>query len=680
MTSTQSPSQTRERVIRIAREIEEFAHSNVAPETFFREFLRRVVAGLGATAGAAWLIDESGRLAIKSEVSLADTGFYEEPEAILKNQRLLSDVLSTAEARIFTAENETDIHLPTDNLIVVAALSIRKKPVGVIEIFQRPNAPKQAHSGYLQFVEQMSGYASHYLEERDRNSKSDGSLEVWEEVDQFVLQLHRSLDLSEVAATIVNDSRQLLGADRVSLAMQYGKKTVIEAINGQDKVNKRANTVRLLSKLANKVLSMRETFLYSGAVESIPPQIEEPLADYLQESGTRMILIVPLFEPEKVIKHDDEALGMGKKDVPKKLIGGLIVEQITDSQPRPQLENRTELLAGHLATGIANSRNYESIFMMRFWRFIGRCFAALKGKTLAKTLVIIALIVGIGVTLALVPYDYRVSCDGRLMPTIQREVFTNWEGEVVAIHVESGQRVKKGQLLVEIQNEDLEAQVLETENKLSELKLLRRTYIANLQAGNINKRSNKDLIELRGKLNETDIQIFGVEKHLKILKSRLDKLDVKAPIDGVVTTFQIEQLLINRPVQRGELLLEIMDDKGPWRLQLDVEEKRMGHILRAIKKNESHQLPVEFILATSNEYTYNGTIQKRDIGTRTNQSEESGSIVEIDASFDKSKIHLETDQLRIGAEVSAKIECGERSLFYVLFGDVVETCRRFFWL
>ena len=672
MTSTQSPSQTRERVIRIAREIEEFAHSNVAAETFFREFLRRVVAGLGATAGAAWLIDESGRLAIKSEVNLADTGFYEEPEAILKNQRLLSDVLSTAEARIFTADTESDVHLPTDNLIIVAALTIRKKPVGVIEIFQRSNSPKQAHPGYLQFVEQMSGYASHYLTEREKASKTDSSLEVWEEVDQFVQQIHRSLDLNEVAATIVNDGRQLLEADRVSLAMQYGKKTVIEAINGQDKVNKRANTVRLLSKLANKVLSMRETFIYSGAVESIPPQIEEPLADYLQESGTRMIMIVPLFEPEKVIKNDEEALGGRQADVPKKLIGGLIIEQITDSQPRPHLEKRADLLAGHIASGIANSRNYESIFLMPFWRFIGRCFAALRGKTLVKTLVITAIIVAAGIALALVPYDYRVTCDGRLMPTIQREVFTNWEGEVVAIHVESGQRVKKGDLLIEIRNEDLKAQALETQNKLKELNTQRFATNARLQADN-NKRPSEDIINLRGKLFELNTQIIGVEKQLKILKDRLAKLNVKAPIDGVVTTFQIEQLLINRPVQRGELLLEIMDPTGPWQLELDVEEKRMGHILRATEKKGDIGLPVEFILATSNELTYEGEVT--EISTRANSSEESGSIVETYATFNKKEL----PRLLIGAEVSAKIDCGERSLFYVLFGDVVETCRRYFW-
>ena len=184
------------------------------------------------------------------------------------------------------------------------------------------------------------------------------------------------------------------------------------------------------------------------------------------------------------------------------------------------------------------------------------------------------------------------------------------------------------------------------------------------------------MIRLRGQFNETKTQIFGVKKHLEILKSRLDKLNVKAPIDGVVTTFQIEQLLKNRPVQRGELLLEIMDNPGPWQLELDVEEKRMGHILRAIDKKGDADLPVEFILATSNEVTYKGEVN--DIATRANTSEESGSIVELHATFNKEK--LPKDSLRIGAEVSAKIDCGKRSLFYVLFGDVVETCRRFFWL
>ena len=39
-----------------------------------------------------------------------------------------------------------------------------------------------------------------------------------------------------------------------------------------------------------------------------------------------------------------------------------------------------------------------------------------------------------------------------------------------------------------------------------------------------------------------------------------------------------------------------------------------------------------------------------------------------------------TNRCRIGAEVTAKIHCGQRSLGYVLFGDVVEFVQRYFWL
>ncbi|MFH1304759.1 MAG: hypothetical protein ABIK07_27205, partial [Planctomycetota bacterium] len=71
----------------------------------------------------------------------------------------------------------------------------------------------------------------------------------------------------------------------------------------------------------------------------------------------------------------------------------------------------------------------------------------------------------------------------------------------------------------------------------------------------------------------------------------------------------------------------------------------MGHILRATNKKGDLGLPVEYILATSNEVTYEGEIT--EISTRANSSEESGSIVEMYATFNKAK--LPADSLRIGA-------------------------------
>ena len=164
------------------------------------------------------------------------------------------------------------------------------------------------------------------------------------------------------------------------------------------------------------------------------------------------------------------------------------------------------------------------------------------------------------------------------------------------------------------------------------------------------------------------------QKQIAILKERRDKLIVKAPISGVVATFQLDQLLKNRPVRRGELLVEIKDDKGKWQLELEVEEHRSGHILDAQKAMKKDDLDVEFVLATDSEHPVKGTLGSID--TRTNSSSELGGIIIATATIEEKLPRTP----RIGAEVRAKISCGEKSLGYVLFGDVVEFVQKYFWL
>ena len=57
MSTTESDSvkNVREKIIQLAKEIEEHSRSNMPPDAFFSEFLRRVVGAVGARAGAVWL-------------------------------------------------------------------------------------------------------------------------------------------------------------------------------------------------------------------------------------------------------------------------------------------------------------------------------------------------------------------------------------------------------------------------------------------------------------------------------------------------------------------------------------------------------------------------------------------------------------------------------------------------
>ena len=142
----------------------------------------------------------------------------------------------------------------------------------------------------------------------------------------------------------------------------------------------------------------------------------------------------------------------------------------------------------------------------------------------------------------------------------------------------------------------------------------------------------------------------------------------------MVAGFQLDQLLQNRPVQQGELLLEVMHDTGPWRLELEVEGSRMGHVLRAWNASPDHKLPSTSSRQPPPSRRFTGELD--EIATRSAVSSDQSNIFECFVATDATQI----PNLRIGAEVRAKISCGKRSLGYVLFGDVIEFVRQRLWL
>jgi len=672
MTNTGSVQQVRERVLQLAREIEQLSQSDVAPEAFFPQFLHMLVGALGARAGAVWMLEGGGRINLGCEVRLSEVGIRENPQVARLNERLLADVIATGEACYRAPDEESTARLPANFLIVLAALQVGDDSVGVVEIFQRPDSPREARPGYLQFVEQMTGYASRYLERRKNQATAEPPEKFHEDFEQFVYDLARSLELTEVAATAANDGRRLLHCDRLSVAVLRGRKTEVKAISGQDHVNARSNLCRAMAAVASKVIAMREPIVFTGKIENLAPQLEQPLADFIHESGSRMVMLVPLFESEPLVDGADPNDRREKERKRSRAFGCLIIEQVANSKPHPQLERRAEQVAEHVGVALFNARRYQRVFLLPVWLMLGRIVEWFHGRKLAKTLAIAGGIAAVCLALAVVPWDYRVEGEGRLMPVVQQQVFAPDTGEVAEIFVKGGDRVHAGQELLRIRNDQLQTSLIQSTNELAS-----QTQIARALQGQIDeaRRDNpNDETTARNKLRETQIKIEGLTRQVALLRKRDAELTIRAPIAGVVATYQLDQLLRNRPVQMGELLLEVMDDTGPWRLELEVEEHRMGHVLRAQEAQGTPNLPLEFILATSSESTFQGQVE--EVSTRAATSAERGSVFEVVASTDASRL----PNRRIGAEVRAKIHCGRRSLGYVLFGDVIEFIRQRFWL
>ena len=115
-----------------------------------------------------------------------------------------------------------------------------------------------------------------------------------------------------------------------------------------------------------------------------------------------------------------------------------------------------------------------------------------------------------------------------------------------------------------------------------------------------------------------------------------------------------------------------MNEQGPWNLELELPAKRFGHLRQATADNLS-EVSVTFIQATAPEKTYTGVIQQ--ISTRTSPDAEGSAVILVRARINEGQ----NIRCTIGADVVAKISCGNKSLGYVCFGDMLDWIRCRFW-
>ena len=180
-------------------------------------------------------------------------------------------------------------------------------------------------------------------------------------------------------------------------------------------------------------------------------------------------------------------------------------------------------------------------------------------------------------------------------------------------------------------------------------------------------------------LRITGDQRIAEEQLKQLVKRKEEKLTIRAMADGRIPNFQLRQMLEDRPVRQGDHLFDIMNDNGEWHMELLVEEKRMGHILRArrerLENKESEQLEGRFILATQPADRFDCHLTK--VATRSTTDAELGTVFELTAVADQDQ---PLPEKRIGTEVTVKLYCGKSTFAYWLFGDVVEFVQKYVWL
>jgi multidrug efflux pump subunit AcrA (membrane-fusion protein) len=644
----------REQIRALADEIAALASRETDADIFYDGLVENLLHALAAVGGAVWLVDSDGGVTCRHCEGPSTPEDRQDDE----RRKLIGRVLETGQAAIFPARPGASPYF-----VLAAPFGEADKPDGVVEILQRGDADPAAQRGGLRFLVQMCAHATEWSRRRKLAVLSEHASQ-WEQHERFVREVHQSLDCRTTAYAICNEGRELLGCDRVSLAVVRGTTCNVEAVSGQDVIEPRSSTVALLGKLAKVVLAAREPFWFEPSMDDVPPQIEAALEPYLEVSPSRIMGILPLIRPSGDAR-DAGGAEAGGAPPRQTIVGALIVEQFQPTPTRAQLEDRSLLVQVHAARALSNALELDRVFLLPVLRGAGRIVEKVRSTSRAKLAVLAAVVLAIVLGLAALPLPFDLTSRGTLEPVVRRDVFTMVGGTVTAVHVDHDSAVKCGQPLVELENGDLEVQWLELmgQRRAAQKELL----AAKLTRSEESQISAQDRAKLMGRRVQLEEQLDNIDRQLRLVESEKERLIVRSPIDGRVATWDVRRRLMNRPVQVGEVLLTVVDPDQGWELELHLPERRLGH-LQAARAGlpPGKKLEVSFVPAHAPGAQFEGRIEQ--VHNTAEPIDDEGNCLTVRASIRGEP----PPQPRPGVSVIARIHCGTRAAGYVWFHEAWE--------
>ena len=662
-------NQTRQQIRALAAEVEQLAKSDCTEEEFFEGFLTRSTSALASLGGAIWMLDDQQHLRLRYQINLKQTGLAERPAAQTQHHRLLQRVLAKGESTLIAPQSgatesgdDSDGANPTDFLLVLAPLTIDQNSVGLIEIFQRSATGPNTQQGYLRFVNQMGETGSRYLANHRIRSFADQQ-SMWHQLEQFIRSIHQGLNSKKTIYTLANESRRLIGCDRVSVAIGTGRNCRVKSVSGLDSIERRADQVKQLNLLAAAVIKTGQPLWYNDQHAALPPQLESKLQRYVDQSHTKMLAVIPLME-----SNEDPTIDQpNKKKKKAKPIGALIVEQLSDSRILPTTRQRVDVVVHHGQTALANANRYSSIFLMPLWQFLGKVCTIFNVEQRWKTAVVTLAIVAAGLFLTLFPYTFGLNANGRLVPESQFEVFAQTDGTMEEVFVsDTGDTiVQKQQVLGRMKNSDIELAISSIRGEIAET----QSHIAaNSQRRASGKLELNEKTELESLIMSDEQTILSLKRELEIRTEEQRLLNVLSPSAGRVVNWNVKQNLTNRPVTRGQNLMTVVPPEAVWELELHMPERRLAHLFRAINDNDE-ELKVTFGMVSNPGTEYTGTLISVD--RKLDVYNDDGNAALVRVAFENADIAA--DLLRTETRVTAKVHCGDRSIGYVIFHELIET-------
>ncbi|CAN5371584.1 hypothetical protein BH11PSE9_BH11PSE9_07070 [soil metagenome] len=288
----------------------------------------------------------------------------------------------------------------------------------------------------------------------------------------------------------------------------------------------------------------------------------------------------------------------------------------------------------------------EAPLRMRLLRALRRQWQRLKSPAGARLrLALAAGTVALG-GLLLVPVDYRVGGKARIEGEAQRALVAPVDGFLKAAAVRPGDRVKQGQVLIELADQDL---MLEHRKWASEQSQQQSAY-----ATALTRSERPAMVIALAKADEA-------RARLGMIEAQLERARIVAPFDGIVLQGDLSQGL-GAPVERGKVLMTLAPGER-HRVVVEVDERDIADVRVGQAGSLSLSalpwdvLPIRVVRVTPIAKSVDGA-----------------NVFEVET-----EVTAGPDRIRPGLEGVAKIEVGRQTIAWAWFHRLGDWLRLSVW-
>jgi RND family efflux transporter MFP subunit len=425
--------------------------------------------------------------------------------------------------------------------LLACALMDRDSLVGVVEVINRDDgAPFDDDDLFL--LTNVCQTANNALHNASL-LQSERKLEVLETLVKVSHEITSTLDMDRVLQAVIKGARSVVAYDRAAIALEQRGNLVLKVVSGMTAINFSDPTVKLLKEMLEWAsLSKEEIHVRhrGGEIDIERETSRAKFHEYFEITGARTFFVLPL---------DDDQGRLG-----------LLSLESRDPDFLTQAHMEViRVLGAQTTVALRNASLYREV------PFIGVLQPVLekKRKFLAMEKGRRALVLGAAAAVALFltafPIPMRLSGSAVVAPAHRAQVMAAVDGVVKTIYVREGDTVHTGTVLADLEDWNARSAVAAARAKYE-------SVIADM---------NRALVKNDG--TEAGVQRVQADywmAELKRLEEQLDKTHLRAPIAGVLSTRDVENM-VGRHLSPADNFAEIIDAEKSL-IDVAIEERDVG--------------------------------------------------------------------------------------------------------